>query len=244
MRYQTEKKQAQRTEAAPNMRGKIVSIVSNYGFIRDVQGVSYYFNPKRMDSTQPYSDLKTGMTVEFAAKAGPKGMIAMGVKAVQMYEGIQFPRQILSLRNGKKLRDGEQCDEDSLVYVQSAWHRAPNDAMNELMHVVGNADANLAGNIVLHKNTFSEGNYNYTMHSFSAWCGHYWKTFYTDNEQEALKSKSGKQDRIDDSAMYLAHEAKRLQLVRERQEANPLAGFIMAVIIAVAILAVLAAIGA
>lgn len=244
MRYQSEKQPASRPQETPLKRGQIVSIVSSYGFIRDNDNVSHYFNPKRLDKAQSYAELKTGTTVEFTPKAGPKGMIATDVKAVPMHQGISFPSKVLSLRGGQKLREGEFCDADSLVLVQSTWHRAPNDAMSELLRVVDNGDANLAGNVTLHKQTFSEGNYNYTMHSFSAWCGLYWRTLSTENEQEAKRSLAGKDERIETSRMFLYHEAKRLQLIREKQEASPLAGFIKAVMIVAAILVVLAAIGA
>lgn len=221
------------------LRGQVVSIVSGYGFIRDNQGVSYYFNPGKVDKGQVYSELKPGMAVVFEAKAGPRGMVASRVKAVPLFEGIEVPSRILSLRDGKTLRDGEKRDTSSLVCVRSAWHRSPNDAMNELMQVVQNAEANLAEDVTLHKQTFSEGNYNYTMHSFSAWCGLYWRPLFTDNEDEAKSSKSNLSNRIADSAMYLEHEANRLQMIRKKQESNPLIGFVIFVIVLIFVAAAL-----
>jgi hypothetical protein len=244
MRYQTEKPQASRAQEAATKRGQVVSIVSNYGFIRDNDNVSYYFNPKKLDKAQKYADLKTGTTVEFIPKAGPRGMIASAIKAVPMHQGITIPTKVLSLRGGQKLREGEQCDEDSLVLVQSAWHRSPNDAMSELLRVVDSGNANLAGNVTLHKQTFSEGNYNFTMHSFSAWCGVYWRNFFTEDEAEAQRSLEDKEERIETSEVFLNHEAKRLQQIREKQEANPLIGFIKIVLIVAGILMALVAIGA
>lgn len=236
MRYSTPKDsdlQAPLAIAEPvaPLRGQVVSIVSSYGFIRDDQGVSYYFNPGNVDKAQVYGELKVGIVVVFEAKAGPKGMVASKVKTVPMFEGIQVPSKIITLRDGKKLRDGEICNEGSLVCVHSAWHRSPNDAMNELMNVVEIAEANLAFDISIHKKTFSQGNYQYTMHSYSAWCGLYWRSFLTDSEDEAKQSGKNLTHRMEDSALYLEHEAKRLNGVRIKQTSTSPVFFVVFVIV-------------
>ena len=236
MRYSTQKTsdlQVPMATAQPvsPLRGQVVSIVSSYGFIRDDQGVSYYFNPGKVDKAQAYGELKVGMVVVFEAKAGPKGMMASKVKAVPMFEGIQVPSKIISLRDGNKLRDGEICNEGSLVCVQSAWHRSPNDAMNELMNVVKFAEANLASEITIHKKTFSQGNYQYTMHSYSAWCGLYWRSFLTDSEDEASQSGRDLTHCMENSALYLEHEAKRLNGVRIKQTSISPVFFLLFVIV-------------
>jgi len=195
-----------------------VSIVSNFGFIRDGSGVSYYFNPKNMDKNQPYAELKPGTAVEFMAKAGPRGMIALGVRAVTMYIGVTVPEKLITIRDGNTLRQGEFYDAMTLVPIQSTWHRSPNDAMNELKRSIVNAGGNLAIGLSMVKKTFSEGNYNYTMHAFSAHAGIYWTNVLTEDASQAQKSEATKNTLLDEVIDQVGREAQRLAQIRRKQE--------------------------
>lgn len=215
MRYSSHPAPSQQTQP---LRGQVVSIVSNYGFIRDNSGVSYYFNPTHMDKSQPYADLKPGSAVEFSVKAGPKGMIALDVKAVMMHVGVTIPGKLIMLRDGQTLRKGEFFDEMTLVPIQSSWHRSPNDALNELKKAIAGTGANLAIDLSVVKSTFSEGNYNYTMHSYVAHAGIYWTNVLTEDAAQANKSEALKNTHLNEVIDEVEREAQRLASIRKKQE--------------------------
>lgn len=171
------------------MKGVVVSIVPSYGFIRDGAGTSYYFNPQRMAAGQDYSALKPNMAVEFTEKAGPRGMIADKVSIIEMHAGIEVPKKMITVRGDKRLPGDLIINEQHTQIMQSCWFKSPSDAMDELTHAALQSGANFIAGVTLHKRTFSEGNYNYTMHSFSGTVGTYGKARYFEDKRMAATSR-------------------------------------------------------
>ena len=200
------------------LKGVVVSVVQSYGFIKDDEGVSYYFNPRKMAAGHDYGKLKVQTPVEFTPAAGPRGMLASNVMIPTFYEGVEQPKQFIALREGAALKDGCTVDEDNLVMIHSVWHESPEAARNELLQSAELAGATCVLDLSYHKRKFSSGNYIYTMHSFSGEAGIYTRSAFFAEEAAALKSKVRYQRDLDDTHELLAQVAVRLNQKRYKQE--------------------------
>ncbi len=171
------------------MKGLVVSIMPSYGFIRDNAGTSYFFTPQRMASGQDYGEIKIDMALEFTQKAGPRGMIAENIRIVEMHSGVQVPRKLIIASGDEMLPNDLIIDECNFQVMQSCWFKSPSDAMDQLKSAASQSSANVIAGVKIHKRIFSEGNYKYTMHSFSGKVGTYSKHKLLEDKKMAATSR-------------------------------------------------------
>lgn len=126
--------------------------------------------------------------------------------------------------------------EHYLTYVQSQWYKSPSDAKDELFNCVKTVGANCLVNLTLHKRTFSEGNYNYTMHSWSGLTGIYFDNYEFDTEAEMNEANEQLRPHAAMVKERLVLVEKELAKQRARQESG---NFLGAIIITAVVLLVL-----
>ncbi|WP_455233288.1 cold-shock protein [Geopseudomonas aromaticivorans] len=125
------------------MRGTIISLSDQYGFILCSDKVSYYFNPKHMQASHRYSALKINDTVEFEPHPGRKGMMALAVRPASGYDTLAIGNLFMFARVGRNpFRDNEWVARDQSVNIQSEWFHNPQSGKEHLLNTAKAAGAN------------------------------------------------------------------------------------------------------
>lgn len=221
------------------MQGTIISITERYGFIRNGNGVSHHFSPRSMLKGESYESLSIGKKVTFEPEAGPKGMRATRIKIVPSFSGRSAAHKFLVGKEGDHVFSQEDLQgEHYLARIQSQWYKSPSDAKDELFNCVKMAGANCLVNLTLHKRTFSEGNYNYTMHSWSGLAGVYFSDFEYETQEEAEAANAECLPHAEATKHKIVEMEKALSAQRARQESS--GGFGLFIIVAFVVICLIA----
>jgi cold shock CspA family protein len=145
--------------------GRITSYVSNkkFGFIQGDDGEQYFFHTSFLQDKTAETLLLKGARVEFDPTPSPKGLTAKSVVVFNPIVGRKI-RPFIRSRNAQA-KDGTIERE---LHLRTRFFKDPNEGrqyLERLAHRVG-ANALLSHHFL--KETFTEGNYQYSMHTFLA----------------------------------------------------------------------------
>lgn len=145
------------------MKGKVVSYISNkkYGFITGDDGESYFLHFSSLLDKANESKLVKGVIVEFDPTPTPKGMSAKKVKVPE----VHFKKQLTDFFITKKSQP-KYGNIERLHSLSTRFFKDPNEGREYIKQLAIKAGCNAILNMGFEKNTFSEGNYQYTVHAF------------------------------------------------------------------------------
>lgn len=112
--------------------GTVVSKAGKHGFVRDSDGISYYFNQQSLHTGQALSSIAIGDKVLFTAKAGPKGMIATGLMRLETYPAYSPGKRLIFSKKESPFRANELPINETFIRIQTTWCQAPDDARAQL----------------------------------------------------------------------------------------------------------------
>ncbi len=171
------------------MRATVYAIDPQKGFARDTDGFEYYFNPRHFTDASQYEQASVGSVIEFEPKSARKGMMAVSVRVIEMFQIAQFnPAFVKSFTDERAFTPGfHWVYMDEMVVVRSMASRNKNDALNSLIAHVQHCGANCITSLVREEHTVREGNYFYTMHTWSGKAGIYRDIGQTEDEALAKR---------------------------------------------------------
>lgn len=168
---------------------KSFSAQKGYGFIAD-ENESYFFHVSDLPKNMPLDQVKRGVTFSFDDVPAPKGMTAK--KLIKIEQSMVFQacsghivRREFSPKHGEvKLR----------ISIKSPFYRDPQKCRDALIQGAQRIGCNAVLGLNVHRDTWSKGNYKYTMHSASAdLCLVVESKPCQPNEQKVLLSELGSQ---------------------------------------------------
>lgn len=150
--------------------GKVVSYSAEkkYGFIKSGDGESYFFHLNDV-ATENKKDIRRGADVQFEDVPTPKGMAAKKVTAEQTFPIYVSPgSDIIVSKTNSCGRDNEAVLSLGSVEVE---HKDPNEAVEILKQKARSVGCNAV--LKLHRSSrtgsaWSNSNYKFTVHKFSA----------------------------------------------------------------------------
>jgi cold shock CspA family protein len=163
------------------MHGRVISIVPHYGFIRDDDGQSYYFNAKSMVDSSAFQSAVIGSRMEFEPQAGPKGMRATRVTAIEQVWGWSFPDEEFRIVPNRQELEGHHCVLS--LYMATPYARHIGEVKNLLINSAKCNGANRLTDMQMESREFSEGNYRYTMHRWVGYAGLYMCPYGFDSQE-------------------------------------------------------------
>ena len=165
--------------------GNVVSVSGSYGFVRDEEGISYYFNQRDLQGGARISDIAIGDKLTFSPKAGPKGMIASGARKVESYPLYEAGKKLIFSKKPNPFRAHELMFKETFIRIQTMWYSSPDAARSQMDEVVESTGANAVINAQMLKDTWNDGNYYYSMHSYVADVGVYFVAKQVQGANEA-----------------------------------------------------------
>lgn len=145
------------------MDGYIVSYVKEkkYGFVKGNDGESYFLHCSALKNKDDEKLLIKGATVSFEQQPTPKGLSAIKVIVIPSLKAMKLTPFFMT-RNGNP-KYGEIVVADS---TQTKFYKNPEEAKYNLKLLTGAVGGNAILNLSVEKKTFTDGNYQYTMHSY------------------------------------------------------------------------------
>ena len=145
------------------MKGKVVSYISTkkYGFITGDDGESYFLHASSLLDKSNESKLVKDVIVEFEPTPTPKGMSAKKIKIPEVY----FKKHLVDFFTTKKSHPKYGNVEKSHS-INTRFFKDPNEGREHIKQLAIKSGCNAILNLSFEKNTFSSGNYQYTVHAF------------------------------------------------------------------------------
>lgn len=142
--------------------GRIVSYQDRkkFGFIKGSDNTSYFFHKSNLDKKHKgrEKDIRIGALVSFEPAAEPKGMAARRIEFIETYQALRIPA-FKRYKNTKSI----QGDIVKSTNVRTRFFKSPHDAKNRLKDMALESGANILFDESLSRETWSKGNYNYSM---------------------------------------------------------------------------------
>lgn len=190
--------------------GKVKSYLTQkgYGFIRGEDEKDYFFHRSGLDKTLKESEVKEGMTVCFEGKPVPKGY-----QAFHISESRSFEKEIAIDFYHSRRGAPEWMNIHSSLEMKTRFFKNPEEAKEHLVRMANNAGANAILNMKYEKKTFADGNYKYSMHSYSSLVCYATKKGYTPVESESKTTKAYAQSKAKDFGNQANSEQKAEDIV-------------------------------
>ena len=147
------------------MQGIIKSCLPSkkYGFIKGDDGKDYYFKYDDVINVVSYDEIEDGHKVFFSEKATPKGYQAYNIKQ-QAITTYKLPTSFMTSQK-KTIPDWE------VVYlgnwISHGYGKSMDAARDSMISTAKAAGANALVEVQYHRGTDSDGNYQYSVHSYS-----------------------------------------------------------------------------
>lgn len=145
-------------------KGKIISFVDkkNYGFIKGDDGESYFFHTSFLKEKSAASELAKGVRVEFDPAPAKKGLEARSLIVTQSIQGKRFR---------KFIRTDKSTPNDGIIersqFIKTKAFKDLNKGREHLKALVDKMGGNALLDYRYEKSTRMDGNYRYSVHSFS-----------------------------------------------------------------------------
>jgi cold shock CspA family protein len=145
------------------VKGKVVSYISTkkYGFITGDDGESYFLHFSSLLDKANEDKLVKGVIVEFDPIPTPKGLTAKKVNVPEVY----FKKRLIDFFITKKSQP-KYGSVEKLYSISTRFFRDPNEGREHIKQLAIESGCNAIINFGFEKNTFSSGNYQYTVHAF------------------------------------------------------------------------------
>lgn len=167
------------------MKGKIVSYLASkkFGFVNGEDGESYFLHVTSLIHISDESKLVKGVVIEFDPVPTSKGLAARKVKIPTVY----FKKQLVDFFVSK-----DEHPKHGVVVkrfsIQTRFFKDINIARDHIKKLALDASCNSILNLNFEKTTFSEGNYQYTVHAFKADFALVTESVPCDDQAEELNS--------------------------------------------------------
>jgi len=145
------------------VKGKVVSYISTkkYGFIIGDDGESYFLHFSSLLDKANENKLVKGVIVEFDPIPTPKGMSAKKVNVPE----VHFRKHLIDFFITKRSQPKYGSIEKSHS-INTRFFKDPNEGREYIKQLAIQSGCNAILNFGFEKNTFSSGNYQYTVHAF------------------------------------------------------------------------------
>ncbi|MCL1058599.1 cold shock domain-containing protein [Shewanella gelidimarina] len=189
------------------MKGKVVSYIKNkkYGFINGDDGESYFIHCSSLNNHMDEAKLLKGVLVEFDPTPAPKGLAAKHVTVPDVYFKTQLVDFFISKSNTPKHGNIEQ-----LHSISTRFFKDPKEGRSHIKQLANEAGCNAILNLDFEKNTFSSGNYRYTVHAFKGDLALVSERIPSND----LQDESSSQDAIAQKVMAFN---RKFQLIQDRE---------------------------
>lgn len=182
-------------------QGFIFSFKGKFGFIKNKEGESFYFDDRLFQKGENLSNIKIGAGVNFEAVSAKKGMRAKNIifnsqfqtykakkteRSNQVYDGYKKGKRFII--GGEKFKMNEKFLSNN-KYFYTGSHKRIDDARAEAIETAERMGVNYLILESLEVRQHKEGNYFYKTFHFTCTCGFYFEPKYFYNEDEALKSQ-------------------------------------------------------
>lgn len=146
-------------------RGEVKSFSQQkgYGFLSNKTD-SYFFHVSDLPDNVKANEVKRGMTFDFDDTPSPKGMQAKDLVKVNVITAPSLVKHYI-VRRESEPKQGEVI---LRVPIESPFSRDPQACRDALINGAKDVGCNAVLSLTVNRETWSSGNYNYTMHSASA----------------------------------------------------------------------------
>lgn len=147
------------------MQGRLVSYTSEkkYGFIKGDDGQSYFFHISSLNNKQDESKLIKNTLINFDPKPTPKGLAAKKLSIPTTF----FKKRAVSFFTTKESQP-KHGEIESSRSIRTRFFKDIDQAKNKLSQLARESGCNAILDKQYQKQTFSEGNYQYSVHAFRA----------------------------------------------------------------------------
>ncbi|WP_165311115.1 cold-shock protein [Vibrio ziniensis] len=147
------------------MKGKLVSYVHDkkYGFVKGEDGESYFFHASSLIDKTNESKLVKGVIVEFDPVPTPKGLSAKRASIPDVLFSLNLVDFFIT--KSSKPKYGDVVHQSTIA---TKFFKDLDEAKAHLKDLAEKVGANAVLNLKHEKDTFSNGNYKYTVHAFTA----------------------------------------------------------------------------
>lgn len=166
------------------MKAQVISVDDKKGFIKSADS-TFYFNKKSFKHYYDFHQVNIGDFVEFEPTASPKGMIANNISIIKTYTGLEINKEFIICSSEKK---STKIDIVNGFMINSTWKKSPQDCKDELISIAKKHKLNYIEFEPIQKDVFNHYNYQYTMHSYSAFIGLSAKKIQFIEEKKAIDS--------------------------------------------------------
>ena|GEM_PF-1292916 len=145
------------------MKGKVVSYLATkkYGFIQGDDGESYFLHFSELLNRKDEGKLVKGSIVDFDPTPTPKGLAA---------KAISLPEVFIRERLVNFFTTRDSCPKNGTVIasfpIATRFFKDPSEGRRHLEQLAKHCGCNAVLNVNFEKDTFSKGNYRYTVHAF------------------------------------------------------------------------------
>ena len=145
------------------MKGKVVSYLAakKYGFIQGDDGESYFLHFSELLDKKDEGKLVKGSMVHFDPTPTPKGLAA---------KAISLPEVFIRERLVEFFTTKDRHPKNGTVLVSypitTRFFKDPSEGRRHLEQLAKHCGCNAVLNVSFEKDTFSKGNYRYTVHAF------------------------------------------------------------------------------
>jgi|SRR5690554_2807157 len=146
------------------MEGKVVSYLASkkYGFISGNDGESYFFHFSHLRNQLDEKKLIKGVVVKFDPVPSPKGLAAQSISVPEVY--FQTTPVNFLMSKHKNPRVGQV---EARYTISTRFFDDPKEGREHIKQLAIEIGCNAVLNLSFEKDTFSSGNYRYTVHAFT-----------------------------------------------------------------------------
>ncbi|MFQ6371747.1 cold-shock protein [Shewanella sp. YIC-542] len=203
------------------MKGKIVSYVSSkkFGFINGDDGESYFLHVSALVDKNAESKLLKDVVVEFDPMPTPKGLSAKQVVIPEVYIRDRlvdfFATKDRSPRHGNVVLR---------LPIATRFFKDPAEGRTYIEELAKKCGCNAVLGVSFEKNTFSNGNYRYTVHAFKGELALVTDKVPCDSRDMVVSSERLLSKRIDDAKQAFQPINEAEMLARKKQLSGCLGG--------------------
>ncbi len=145
------------------MQGKVVSYLKSkkYGFIKGSDEESYFLHFSCLLNSDDEEKLVKGAMVDFDPTPTAKGLAAKKIKVHNVY----FKHELINFFMSKH-HNPKQGHVEKRLSLSTRFFEDPNEGRAHLKKLAIEAGCNAVLNLKYEKETFTSGNYHYSVHAF------------------------------------------------------------------------------
>lgn len=214
------------------MKGKVVSYLATkkYGFIQGDDGESYFLHFSELLNRKDEDKLVKGSIVNFDPTPTPKGLAA---KAISLPEVFIKERLV----NFFTTRDSRPKNGTVIASfpIATRFFKDPSEGRRHLEQLAKHCGCNAVLNVNFEKDTFSKGNYRYTVHAFKGELALVTEKVPADSQELVIASAQLLEKRKADVQLAVKQMSEAENLARQKQLSGCLGSLAMITLIPLAL---------